>query len=82
MVMGTVERIFDPAVLDRVFQDHAVLGYFKRVQSLHSTELRGFCIGEALISRFSYGICDGAALKESAVDGVPYAAQCVRPTRP
>jgi hypothetical protein len=31
MVTGTVERIFDPAVLDRVFQDHAVLGYFKQL---------------------------------------------------
>lgn len=31
MVTGTVERIFDPAVLDRVFQDHAVVGYFKQL---------------------------------------------------
>lgn len=31
MVRGTVERIFDPAVLDRVFQNHAVLGYFKKL---------------------------------------------------
>ena len=31
MVRGTVERIFDPAVLDRVFQDHAVTGYFKKL---------------------------------------------------
>jgi IS4 transposase len=31
MVTGTMERIFDPVVLDRVFQDHAVLGYFKKL---------------------------------------------------
>jgi hypothetical protein len=31
MVRGTVERIFDPESLDRVFQDHAVLGYFKEL---------------------------------------------------
>ena len=31
MVRGTVERIFDPAVLDRVFQNHAVTGYFKKL---------------------------------------------------
>lgn len=31
MVRGTVERIFDPVVLDRVFQDHAVLGYTKEL---------------------------------------------------
>jgi IS4 transposase len=31
MVTGTVERIFDPAVLDRVFEDNAVLGYFKEL---------------------------------------------------
>jgi hypothetical protein len=31
MVSGTVERIFDPAVLDQIFQDHAVLGYAKEL---------------------------------------------------
>lgn len=31
MVRGTVERIFNPAVLDRVFQEHAVLGYAKEL---------------------------------------------------
>jgi hypothetical protein len=31
MVRGTVERIFDPAVLDGVFDDHAVLGYSKEL---------------------------------------------------
>jgi hypothetical protein len=31
MVRGTVERIFDPEVLDRIFEDHAVLGYFKEL---------------------------------------------------
>ncbi len=31
MVSGTVERIFEPAVLDRVFQDHAVRGYAKEL---------------------------------------------------
>ena len=31
MVRGTVERVFDPAVLDQVFQDHAVVGYFKEL---------------------------------------------------
>jgi hypothetical protein len=31
MVRGTVERIFDPKVLDRIFQDHAVLGYIKEL---------------------------------------------------
>jgi IS4 transposase len=31
MVRGTVERIFDPESLDRIFQDHAVLGYFKEL---------------------------------------------------
>jgi IS4 transposase len=29
MVRATVERIFDPQSLDRVFEDHAVLGYTK-----------------------------------------------------
>jgi len=29
MVRGTVERIFDPTVLDRVFEDNAVVGYTK-----------------------------------------------------
>ena len=31
MVRGTVERIFDPETLDRIFQDHAVLGYLKEL---------------------------------------------------
>jgi hypothetical protein len=31
MVRGTVERVFDPAVLDRVFADHAVVGYAKEL---------------------------------------------------
>jgi len=31
MVSGTLERIFDPVVLDRVFQDYAVSGYFKKL---------------------------------------------------
>jgi hypothetical protein len=31
MVRGTVERIFDPTILDRIFQDHAVLGYIKEL---------------------------------------------------
>ena len=31
MVSGAVERIFDPAVLDQIFQDHAVLGYAKEL---------------------------------------------------
>lgn len=31
MVSGTVERIFEPAALDQVFQDHAVLGYAKEL---------------------------------------------------
>jgi hypothetical protein len=31
MVRGTVERIFDPMVLDRVFEDHAILGYAKEL---------------------------------------------------
>jgi hypothetical protein len=31
MVSGTVERVFDPPVLDQIFQDHAVLGYTKEL---------------------------------------------------
>lgn len=31
MVRATVERIFDPVVLDRVFEDHAILGYAKEL---------------------------------------------------
>ena len=31
MVRGTVERIFDPETLDQIFQEHAVLGYFKEL---------------------------------------------------
>jgi hypothetical protein len=31
MVRGTVERIFDPERLDQIFQEHAVLGYFKEL---------------------------------------------------
>jgi len=31
MVGGTIERVFEPAVLDRIFQDHAVLGYAKEL---------------------------------------------------
>lgn len=31
MVSGTVERVFAPAVLDQVFQDHAVMGYTKEL---------------------------------------------------
>ena len=31
MVSGTVERVFGPATLDRIFQDHAVLGYAKEL---------------------------------------------------
>ena len=28
---ATLERVFEPAVLDRVFQEHAVLGYAKEL---------------------------------------------------
>ena len=42
-----------------------LLTHPKGVQSLHSIELRGFCIGKALLCQFSYGICEGAILKES-----------------
>jgi len=31
MVRATIERVFEPAVLDQVFQNHAVLGYAKGV---------------------------------------------------
>ncbi|MGW8256427.1 MAG: transposase [Thermoguttaceae bacterium] len=31
MVSGTMERVFEPAMLDRIFQDHAVLGYAKEL---------------------------------------------------
>jgi hypothetical protein len=31
MVSGTMERVFEPVVLDQVFQDHAVLGYAKEL---------------------------------------------------
>ena len=31
MVSGTLERVFEPAVLDHIFQDHAVLGYSKEL---------------------------------------------------
>jgi hypothetical protein len=31
MVSGTVGRVFEPAMLDRIFQDHAVLGYAKEL---------------------------------------------------
>ena len=31
MVSGTMERIFDPPVLDQIFQDHAILGYAKEL---------------------------------------------------
>ena len=31
MVTGTIQRVFDPVVLDEVFQNHAVLGYFKKL---------------------------------------------------
>lgn len=31
MVSATIERVFEPAVLDQVFQNHAVLGYAKEL---------------------------------------------------
>jgi hypothetical protein len=31
MVGGTLERVFEPAVLDSIFEDHAVLGYAKEL---------------------------------------------------
>jgi hypothetical protein len=31
MVSATVERVFEPAILDRIFRDHAVLGYAKEL---------------------------------------------------
>jgi hypothetical protein len=31
MVSGTLERIFEPMLLDRIFRDHAVLGYAKEL---------------------------------------------------
>lgn len=31
MVSGTLERVFEPTVLDQIFQDHAVLGYTKEL---------------------------------------------------
>jgi hypothetical protein len=31
MISGTVERVFEPSVLDSIFQDHAVLGYAKEL---------------------------------------------------
>jgi IS4 transposase len=31
MVSGTLERVFEPTVLDGIFQDHAVLGYTKEL---------------------------------------------------
>ena len=31
MVSATIERVFEPAVLDQIFQDHAVLGYAKEL---------------------------------------------------
>ena len=39
MVRGTVERLFDPVALDRVFQDHAVLGYFKELTFSRCVEI-------------------------------------------
>jgi hypothetical protein len=31
MVSGTLERVFEPAVLDQIFLDHAILGYAKEL---------------------------------------------------
>jgi hypothetical protein len=31
MVSATIERVFEPTVLDQIFQDHAVLGYAKEL---------------------------------------------------
>ncbi len=31
MVGATIERLFDPAMLDQIFQDHALLGYTKEL---------------------------------------------------
>ena len=31
MVSGTLERIFEPTVLDQIYQDHAILGYAKEL---------------------------------------------------
>src|SRR3989304_7288266 len=31
MVSGTLERVFEPTVLDQIFQDHAILGYAKEL---------------------------------------------------
>jgi hypothetical protein len=39
MVHGTVERIFDPAVLDRIFEDEAILGYAKELAFSQCVEI-------------------------------------------
>jgi len=31
MVSGTLERVFEPTVLDQIFLDHAILGYAKEL---------------------------------------------------
>lgn len=39
MVSGTLERVFQPAVLDQIFQDQAVLGYAKELAFSQCVEI-------------------------------------------
>jgi hypothetical protein len=50
------------------------LALFDRVQSLHSMELRGFCIGTDAGCRFSDRNCPGPGAKELTVHIPPHAA--------
>lgn len=54
MVSGTLERVFQPAVLDRIFQDHAVLGYSKELTFSQCVQIMSSVVFKELPSVGAY----------------------------
>ena len=69
MVSGTVERVFEPAVLDQLFQDHAVLGYTKELAFSRCVQIMSDVVFKESPSVGAYF--------QAHQDEIPVSRQCV-----
>jgi len=69
MVSGTLERIFDPVVLDQIFQNHAVVGYFKKLAFSQCVQIMS-----AVVFKESPSV---GAYYQAHPDEIPVKRQCL-----
>ena len=69
MVSGTLERVFEPAVLDSIFEDHTVLGYTKELAFSQCVQIMSDVVFKETPSVGAY--------YQAHPDEIPVSRQCV-----